>query len=285
MKQLQWPLLFFRGGALLWGDSPQIADICPMKYAIFFSLLLFTCLACEPKSSGEAPTVSKTPVVAPTSAPAQTSTSTSAPAETTPASESSPSPTTSPEAPVSLSGDFNGDGAPDFLEIRMTSREDRDLGKERDLVVYSGADKTRKDWYTAKGVLLPTEGGGVMGDPLEDVSILGNTIVIKHFGGSRQKWNYTHRFRWQNGDFQLIGVTVHTGAPCEYFVDLDYNLSTGNAEWAKATEDCSQSEDDPAVSEMIYSFVEKPKVPTSMNGFLTGEHELKIPNMNESVYF
>ena len=237
-----------------------------MKHATLFFILLVTLFSCDPKSSTEAPTVSPTPTVPPT-------TPTATP------------PTSSPEEPVLLSADFNGDGAPDFLEIRMTDREDRDLGKERDLVVYSGADKTRKDWYTAKSVLLPTEGGGMMGDPLDDVSIVGNTIVIKHFGGSRQKWNYTHRFRWQNGDFQLIGVTVHTGAPCDYFIDLDYNLSTGSAEWAKTTQDCSESEDDPVVSEAIFNFEEKPKVRASMNGFLTGEYELKIPSMDESVYF
>lgn len=206
-------------------------------------------------------------------------------ATSAPVSPATPADPAAPEAPAPLSADFNGDGAPDYLEIRMTDREDRGLGKERDLVVFSGEGNTRKNWYVAKSVLLPTENGGMMGDPLESVSIEGNTIVINHFGGSRQKWAYTHRFRWQNGDFQLIGVTVHAGAPCDYYEDLDYNLSTGNAEWVKTTEDCSESEDDPVVTEVTHSFKEKPAVRASMNGFRTGEYELKIPKLEESVYF
>ncbi|WP_020566885.1 hypothetical protein [Neolewinella persica] len=230
-----------------------------MKHAALFFLLLGTLFACDPKPPSEQPKAPEEPTA--------------------------PTTSTSPEEPVLLSADFNSDGVPDFLEIRMTDREDRGLGKERDLVVYSGTGNTRKNWYTARSVLLPTENGGMMGDPLEGVDIEGNTIVIDHFGGSRQKWAYTHRFRWQNGDFQLIGATVHAGAPCDYFEDLDYNLSTGDAEWVKTTEDCSESEDDPVITEVTHSFNEKPKVRASMNGFLTGEHELKIPKAGESVYF
>jgi hypothetical protein len=254
---------------LLCGVSfPKIADIRRMKHAILFFVLLVTLFSCDPKSSPEAPTVLETPAVSPT-----------------PTVPEPSEPTAFPEEPVLLSADFNGDGAADFLEIRMTGREDRDLGKERDLVVYSGAGNTRKNWYVAKSVLLSTESGGMMGDPLEGVDIVGNTILIKHFGGSRQKWTYTHRFRWQNGDFQLIGVTVNTGAPCDYFEDFDYNLSTGDAEWVKTTEDCSESEEDRVITEVTHSFNEKPTVRVSMNGFRTGEYALKIPNMDESVYF
>ena len=245
-----------------------------MKHATLFLLLLGTLLACDPKYPAEQPTAPEIPAVSPPS------TSPSPPATTTTTTSSS-----SPEEPVLQSADFNNDGAHDFLEIRMRDREDSGLGKERDLVVYSGAGDTRKDWYTAKSVLLSTENGGMMGDPLEDVNIDGNTIVIKHFGGSRQKWAYTHRFRWQNGDFQLIGVTVHAGAPCDYFEALDYNLSTGNADWVKTTQDCSEGEEGPVITEVTHSFNEKPVVRASMNGFRTGEYELKIPKMDESVYF
>lgn len=244
-----------------------------MKHSILFVVLLFAFFSCEPKLSPESPTTPEAPATPETTA------------VETPTATASSSSSTAPEEPVLLSGDFNGDGEADYLEVLTTDREDRGLGKERDLVVYSGEGKTRKNWFVAKSVLLPAEGGGIMGDPLEDIDIVGNTIVIKHFGGSRQKWAYTHRFRWQNNDFQLIGVTVHAGAPCDYFEDLDYNLSTGNAEWVKTTQDCSESEDDPVITEVTHSFNEKPTVRASMNGFRTGEYELKIPKMNESVYF
>ncbi|MFK8165683.1 MAG: hypothetical protein AB8H12_24760 [Lewinella sp.] len=236
-----------------------------MKHAIIFLFLLTSFFTCSSKSSTES--------IAPATA-------------TVPTKATSPVATTSvAPTPDAVGTDLNGDGEPDFLEIRMTNREDRDLGKERDLVLYSGSGDERKDWYTAKNVLLPTEGGGLMGDPLQDASVVDNTIVIKHAGGSRQKWAYTHRFRWQNEDFQLVGITIQTDDPCDKIVNLEYDLTTSKAQWAKTTMDCSESEDNPSSSEAVYDFVLKSKELFSMNGFLTGENEMKVPNMGESVYY
>jgi len=236
-----------------------------MKHAIIFLFLLTPFFTCSSKSSSESTA----------SATAMESTKATSPVATTPVAPT----------PDAVGTDLNGDGEPDFLEIRMTDREDRDLGKERDLILYSGSGDERKDWYTATGVLLPTEGGGMMGDPLQEASIVDNTIVIKHSGGSREKWAYTHRFSWANEDFQLVGITIHTDAPCDKIVNLEYDLTTGKAQWAKNAIDCSESEDNPSSSEAVYDFVLKPKEFISMNGFLTGENEMNIPNMGESVYY
>ena len=64
-----------------------------------------------------------------------------------------------------------------------------------------------------------------------------------HFGGSRWKWNYTHRYRFQNNDWQLIGATINYGTPCDYSFTFDYNLSTGNIIYEKDTEFCNDTTD------------------------------------------
>lgn len=255
----------FRGKGFFVPRAERKPDIRSMKNLLLLILSL-ALLGCDPDKSSSSTAATDAPTAA-------------TPPEA-PAGEVG-----TPEEPELLSADFNGDGQPDFLELRTTDREDRGLGLERDLIVYSGQGSDRKNWYTARSVILPTENGGMMGDPLEDIAIEGNVIVIKHFGGSRQKWSYTHRFRWQQGDFRLIGVTVHAGAPCDYFEDLDYNLSTGNAEWVKTTEDCSASEDNPVVAETVHNFKLKPAELPVMNGFLTGEHALEIPKVGESGYY
>ena len=70
--------------------------------------------------------------------------------------------------------------------------------------------------YKAIGGVLPSEHGGMMGDPFEGLSIDRKCIVIHHFGGSRDKWKYTHRFRNQNRDWELVGSTIQFGAVCDY---------------------------------------------------------------------
>ena len=114
-----------------------------------------------------------------------------------------------------------------------------------------------------------------MGDPFEGISIERNCIVINHFGGSRQKWNYTHRFRYQSGDFQLIGATVTFGSPCDYFFTFDYNLSNGKINYEKETEDCEHENSKIEKEEMIIKLETLPK----MNGFYPGNTELKFHNL------
>ena len=123
------------------------------------------------------------------------------------------------------------------------------------------------------GAILPSQQGGMMGDPFEGISIERNCIVINHFGGSRQKWNYTHRFRYQSGDFQLIGATVTFGSPCDYFFTFDYNLSNGKINYEKETEDCEHENSKIEKEEMIIKLETLPK----MNGFYPGNTELKFP--------
>lgn len=195
-----------------------------------------------------------------------------------------PAPATeAPETKGKAPNDLNGDGETDRLKV-VTTKEDNDgLGFKRRLVVYSGEGADLDAWYTAEEVILSTEHGGMMGDPLESVEIENGTIVIKHFGGSRTKWHYTHRFRWQNGDFQLIGTTIEYNDNCALYSQLDYNLSTGKAVYSTTPQDCSGDELKRGNTSTL-NFSKKTPLP-SMDGFATGEHEIKVPEMEDAVYF
>jgi len=180
--------------------------------------------------------------------------------------------------------DLNGDGETDRLEVVTTGRATDGLGFERELVVYTGEGADLDAWYTATGVVLPTAHGGMMGDPLESVAIENGAIVVKHFGGSRTKWRYTHRFRWQNGDFQLIGTTVENIDPCNELTTLDYNLSTGKGIYTTVTQDCAESESNPKESTTTVDFSKR--IPAmSMNGFKTGEQEFTAAEVEGTVYY
>jgi len=148
-------------------------------------------------------------------------------------------------------------------------------------VVYTGEGADIDAWYTAEDVILSTEHGGTMGDPLKGVSIENGTIVVRHFGGSRQKWSYVHRFRWQNDDFQLIGATVESNDPCTQLAVLDYNLSTGSVNYSTTPQNCETGEK----GNMAVLSFQKKQPQLSMNGFTTGEYSLQGPGMAEPVYY
>lgn len=179
--------------------------------------------------------------------------------------------------------DLNGDGEPDRLEVVTTAEENDGLGFKRHLIVYSGEGADLDAWYTAEDVILSTEHGGMMGDPLESAEIENGIIVIKHFGGSRSKWHYTHRFRWQKGDFQLIGTTVVLDDPCTKSTTFDYNLSTGIADYATTTQECSGDEVKDLETITVNFRADFPA--QSMNGFKTGDNELTSKQMSEPIYF
>jgi hypothetical protein len=179
--------------------------------------------------------------------------------------------------------DLNGDGEPDRIDVITTTEENDGLGFKRQLVVYSGEGADLDAWYTADDVILSTQHGGMMGDPLESAEIEDGTIVIKHFGGSRTKWSYTHRFRWQNDDFKLIGTTVENDDPCNESTKLDYDLSTNIAQYATTTQKC---EGDKAMDmETVTVNFSATVFPQSMNGFKTGENELKADGMTNAIFF
>jgi len=121
-----------------------------------------------------------------------------------------------------------------------------------------------------------------MGDPFEDVRIERGSIVIDHFGGSREKWNYTHRFRFQKGGFELIGASVRFGAPCDYWDHFDYNLSTGRIDIKMEKEDCDNEENN---KEKAFTFTEKKEKLPQMDGFYPGNNEVSHSESGASFYY
>lgn len=138
-----------------------------------------------------------------------------------------------------LKGDLDKDGISEKIIVYNTEKE-TDFGNERQLYIYKNTNHEWLLWKKSATAILSSAHGGMMGDPFESVSIERNCLVINHFGGSRHKWNYIHRYRYQSGDFQLIGATVYYGAPCDYFETFDYNLSNGKIDYTKETEDCEK---------------------------------------------
>ncbi len=218
-------------------------------------------------------------------------------AQASPATATSAAPAPAPTSAVLASGsktvvagkatekkvDFNGDGKTDRYEVITTDRDNDGLGFVRELHFYTEGEDT--PWYVSEKAVLSTEHGGMMGDPLEGISHTEKGVVrIDHFGGSRDKWKYTHTYRWQEGDFKLIGATIITDTPCEKTGELDYNLSTGKANYTLETVDCTNSTTKPEKSVKKLAFIRMTS-PPSMKTYEIGTTKVQVPQMDVSVYY
>jgi hypothetical protein len=82
----------------------------------------------------------------------------------------------------------------------------------------------------------------MMGDPFGEIKIENGILLISQNGGSSWKWDHTDRYRYQEGEFYLIGYISNYGKPCEYWQEVDFNLSTGKMIVKKEYEDCEKSD-------------------------------------------
>lgn len=182
-------------------------------------------------------------------------------------------------------GDLDKDGQPERVIVYDTKKQS-DMGTERQVHIFKSAGSAWTLWHRSTGPVLPSDHGGMMGDPFQDLKIQNGCIVIDHFGGSRDKWAYTHRYRFQSGDWYLIGATVRFGAPCETWKDYDYNLSTGTVNATSETEVCDDEGNNQRTDKTApYSFNKKPATLPRMDGFYPGDNEVKIPGKEDSFYY
>lgn len=174
-------------------------------------------------------------------------------------------------------GDLNQDGIAEKVLVVNTD-EIGEMGSKRVLLVFKNNGKDWHLWHRATGPVLPSEHGGMMGDPFESVAIDDGAIVLKHFGGSRSKWYKTYRFRFQKEKWELIGAKLIQELPCEEKETFDYNLSTGQVIYSHVQQTCENG-DKPQVMKIVSEekFVDKKASLPIMNGFVSGSVYAKHP--------
>lgn len=139
-------------------------------------------------------------------------------------------------------GDLDGIEGDEAVAVFQTPIE-IDMGFAHCLAIFKKKNNAWQLWHQTTSPVLSTGEGGMMGNPFDGISIERRCIVLDHWGGSRDKWSYTHRYRYQNGDWFLIGATSGGGAPCDFFYKFDYNLITGDAVASYMTEACEEVEE------------------------------------------
>ncbi len=181
-------------------------------------------------------------------------------------------------------GDLNKDGIPELLIVYDTPRQ-TDYGSEREIGIYQQKDNAWALWHTSIGAVLPSEHGGTMGDPFDGIAVENGAITVNHFGGARYRWYYLHRYRYQQGDWYLIGTTIQAGEPCQYWETMDYNLSTKKATFTREKEACEEEEGSDELVEVNKTFdIPTPQLP-KMDGFYPGETPVDFPQLDTKMYY
>ena len=184
-------------------------------------------------------------------------------------------------------GDLDGDGKPEYVEVRNTANDQTDgLGYQRVLLVYKQNGGQKKLWQRSDSAAYPSKGGGMMGDPFGELHIKNGSLFLSQSGGSSWKWGHTDQYRYQNGQFELIGYQSTAGRICDYWQSVDANFSTGKINYRKEFDrqaDCD-SDEYKGQKDIRESFVNK-NVRLNFGNRNAQEVKVIAPKSKEAIYF
>ena len=157
-------------------------------------------------------------------------------------------------------------------------------GHQRRLAIYKKDNGQWTLWHQTSSPVMSDDAGGMMGDPLQSVKIENKSIVIIHFGGSREKWTYTHRYQYLKSTWFMTSAHINFGAPCDYFETLDYNSLIGEVNVNKVVQHCTDKATGPEKLLWREKFKLSKALPL-MDDFIPGENLIQIPKRKDEVYY
>lgn len=122
-----------------------------------------------------------------------------------------------------VKGDLNNDGMLDKVFVKV-DKNDKYLPYLLQ-VQFQNKDGNYKTVLSSTKAILPkfTADGGTSEAVLEKLEIRNGILI---FTNQLIRGNFTHKFRFQKGNFELIGFQSNN-ANAGYIESIDYNLSTG----------------------------------------------------------
>ncbi|NQX33150.1 hypothetical protein [Pedobacter boryungensis] len=180
-------------------------------------------------------------------------------------------------------GDLDNDGTKELVVAYNTKQEDETYESiPRELRIYKLQNGEWMMWKKSQQALYESQDGGTMGDPLEKIEIKNGILNITQSGGSSWKWGHTDKYRYQNGDFYLIGYSSTDGKICEYFVYVDFNLSTGKMIVKKEYENCE--DDDQIVYKRQNETLYKKGIKITLQNRRKNELKIITPKYKHQIY-
>lgn len=149
-----------------------------------------------------------------------------------------------------VEGDLNKDGMADVV-IVANKRDEKNASADKKparLLIILFKNKTGYELSIASDkAIMKANSGGAMGNGFDNITIENSVLTIEHAGGSSSRWSSTHKFRYQNNDFYLIGkhsISADANKFCESLDDNanlddeDINYITGDYIHKKISSNC-----------------------------------------------
>lgn len=177
-----------------------------------------------------------------------------------------------------VDGDLDGDHIPEKVIVYNT-KDTTDFGNFREIQILKRVNQKWTILEKSRNAILKSKDGGMMVDPYQSTEIKNGILMITQAGGSSWKWGYTDKYRFQNGHFELIGYSSGSGKPEEYWIDIDFNLSTGKLIFDKEVENTEEYGN--SKSEI---FIKKGIKINLQNRNQEKQREILLPKTKEKVY-
>jgi hypothetical protein len=177
-------------------------------------------------------------------------------------------------------GDLDGDQIPEKVIVYNT-KDTTDIGNIREIQILKKVNGKWSVLEKSRNAVLESKGGGMMGDPYGDMKIEKGILMISQSGGSSWKWGYTDKYRFQNGRFELIGYSSSYGRPGDYWVDVDFNLSTGELVYEKDVEDTTNPDNGKSQKE---KYIKKGLKINLQNRNLKDQRKIVLPKTKAEIY-
>ncbi|MEJ5050731.1 hypothetical protein WH221_12920 [Chryseobacterium culicis] len=189
-------------------------------------------------------------------------------------------------------GDLDKDGKDEMVLVFDTNIKASDTqnlegtaDNKRVFYILKNENGSLKIWKENSTLLFSSGTGFYPSDNSLEVNIKNGSLHIAQsfFTNSRHTQKYKHTFRFQNGDFYLIGSHDHFEDTCDFNFTNEINFSTGKVIIDKTFSSC----DDYAKIPPNYhkEFTYKLQTLIKMNDFKIGEHKFKIPGLKEDFVF
>ena len=186
-------------------------------------------------------------------------------------------------------GDLDKDGKDETVIVFNTDKtpDSESPGLVRKFYILKNINGKLKIWKENSNLIFDSKEGFYPESNALELTIKNNCLVIfqSYFSNSRHTVTSKNTYRFQNGDFYLIGALVQFDDTCEFNFTDEINFSTGKVIVSEEYSDCDDGSNRKIPENYHKEFTYKLPKLIKMNEYKMGKNEIKIPNSKKSFNF
>lgn len=186
-------------------------------------------------------------------------------------------------------GDLDKDGKDETVIVFNTDKtpDSKSPGLVRKFYILKNVNGKLKIWKENSNLIFDSKEGFYPESNELELTIKNNCLVIfqSYFSNSRHTVTSKNTYRFQNGDFYLIGALVQFDDTCKFNYSDEINFSTGKVIVSEEYSDCDDGSNRKIPENYYKEFTYKLPKLIKMNEYKMGKNEIKIPNSKKSFNF